>query len=850
MTAQVKQDEWIQTVCCMCQNACGLTVHVVDGTVVKVEGDTTNPHNLGRICAKGNASIMGLYDPNRIAKPLKRTNPQKGIGVDPQWREIEWEEALSIVAAKLKEIYDEDPRQLLFNSFDVQAFMPIGLCFNSAFGTPNFTTGSARYYCGNGFHPITYTTQGVFFAEPDLDYCNYLLLIGSQNGFVANTNPMGLTQKMSDARIRGMRVVVVDPVCCNAAAKADEWIPIKTGTDTALALGMLDVILNELNIYDAEFLRKYTNAAYLIGSDGLYIRDQATGKPLLWHSLRGQAIPYDEIDPTAAVLEGAFTVEGQQAKPAFQLLKEHVRNYSLEKVAKITTIPAETIHRIAKEFATAARVGSKIVVHGQELPYRPACANWNRGPIAHKHAMHVGYAIQLLNVVMGAIDVPGGHLGIAVKGPSWEPSEGPDGILVAAPIVAMIYGVYPPRKVKRPQTLELMELLPVAVYGGPIVPATLMEPEKFGLDYKCKMMIVCRSNTLMSGAEPERMAEAYASVPFTVSFSTFVDETAELADIVLPDTHWLERLDPFPNMLIEWLLAGEGSWYYMVRQPVVNPYGESRHWVEVILELADRIGIRANFSQVANTLLQLKDDCRLDPAVKYSYPEIIDRILKSRFGSEHSLEWFKAHGFVTQPRSIEEAYPRPFIKGRIPLYLEHYIRAGREVEKVTRELNIPWEVDDYQPMPEWKPCEAHESRDPAFPFIVTNFKVPFHTHSWSSQNPWLEDVSFQSLWEPDSILINSRAAAAQNIVDGELVWLESERGKRVRGRARVTECVHPDVVATIGLSGNWARGTPIARGNGIHLNKLIPYDLKRMDYVSAGLDACVRVKVVKAGEVR
>lgn len=124
-------------------------------------------------------------------------------------------------------------------------------------------------------------TQGAFFAEPDLDLCNYLLLIGSQNGFVANTNPMGLTQKMSDARIRGMKVVVVDPVCCNAAAKADEWIPITPGTDTALALGMLNVILNELNIYDRDFLQRHTNAAYLVSSDGLYVRDDASGKPLV-----------------------------------------------------------------------------------------------------------------------------------------------------------------------------------------------------------------------------------------------------------------------------------------------------------------------------------------------------------------------------------------------------------------------------------------------------------------------------------------------------------------------------------------------------------------------------------------
>ncbi|MBI4322221.1 MAG: molybdopterin-dependent oxidoreductase [Chloroflexi bacterium] len=848
MPISLQQDEWVPTVCHMCQNACGVKAHVVDGTVVRIEGDADNPHNFGRICAKGNAALMGLYDPHRIGRPLKRTNPKKGLGVDPQWQEIEWEEALSTIAEKLKDIYEEDSRQLLIHSFDPQAYIPIGLCFTSAFGTPNFTAGAARYYCGNGFHPITYTTQGVFFSEPDVDVCNYMLLIGSQNGFVANTNPMGLTQKTADARLRGMKVVVVDPVCCNAAAKADEWIPIKPGTDAAFALGMLNVIVNELNVYDGEFLRKYTNAAYLIGTDGLYVRDEAGDKPLLWDMDLSAPVPYDQIDANRAALEGEFEVQGQKAKPAFQLLKEHLQKYPLERVAEITTIPAETIRRIAREFATAARVGSTVVIHGQELPYRPVSANWNRGPIAHKHAMHVGYAIQMLNIVVGAIDVPGGHMGVAVKGPDWEPSEGPDGLLVAAPVVTLTYGVYPPRKARRPQTLELMELMPVSVYGGPFVPATLLEPEKFGLDYRCKMMIQVRSNTVLSGFEPRRIAEAYANIPFVVSFATVVDETAELADIVLPDTHSLERLDPFPNRLTEFILAGESSWYYMLRQPVVKPYGQARHWIEVLLDLADRIGIQANLYQVANTLLRLKDGEKLDPRVKYAYAEIVDRALRSRFGDEHGLEWFKANGFITLPRSIQEAYPRPFVKGRIPLYLEYYIRAGQDVEKITKEMGIYWETDDYIPLPEWKPCESHES-NPSYPLIATNFKVPFHTHSYTAENPWLEDVSFQSLWEPDSILINSKTAAAQNIANDDAVWLETERGHRVQGRAKVTECIHPEVVATIGLSGHWAKGMPIARGNGIHFNSLIPYDLKRMDFVSSALDACVRVRVLKASQV-
>jgi molybdopterin-containing oxidoreductase family molybdopterin binding subunit len=93
---QAKEDVWIPSACSMCYSNCGIIAHRVNGTVVKIEGNPNNPVAGGRICAKGMSSIMTLYDPNRVNYPLKRTNPQKGIGVDPQWQRISWEEALVV----------------------------------------------------------------------------------------------------------------------------------------------------------------------------------------------------------------------------------------------------------------------------------------------------------------------------------------------------------------------------------------------------------------------------------------------------------------------------------------------------------------------------------------------------------------------------------------------------------------------------------------------------------------------------------------------------------------------------------------------------------------------------------
>src|SRR3972149_6806817 len=190
-----KQENWVTTVCYMCYGCCGEKVQLKDGQVVHIVGDPDNPHNLGRLCAKGKAGVMSLYDPHRVKAPLIRTNPDKGIGVDPKWKQISWEEALNIVTEKLKRIQKEDPRKLVVAGLDFHRSF-IAMAFASAFRTPNIWRGGADYFCGNGLHPVLYLTSAAFFAEPDFDYCNYCVLFGTQMGFMVNTNATTLAKKM------------------------------------------------------------------------------------------------------------------------------------------------------------------------------------------------------------------------------------------------------------------------------------------------------------------------------------------------------------------------------------------------------------------------------------------------------------------------------------------------------------------------------------------------------------------------------------------------------------------------------------------------------------------------------
>lgn len=836
----------VKSTCYMCYNACGIVAHKQGNTLLRIEGDRDNPQNYGRICSKGRAGVQALYDPERILQPLRRRNPEKGIGVDPQWEPISWEEALDVVSEKLKHIRNDDPRKLLGCMFDAHVYTQF-FTWLAAFGSPNGFAGGAGFYCGNGLHPISALTHGTFFLEPDLDYCNFLIMVGTQNGFVVNHLPMLMAKKMAEARARGMKLVVVDPICTTAGAHADEWIPIRPGTDAALALAMANVLINELGVYDATFLQAHTNAPYLIAEDGRYARDPVTNKPLVWDCEREQAVAFD-TRPTSVALTGTYEATAGRCMPAFQKLQEHVRGYSPERAAEITDIPAHKIRALATAFAEAAQIGATIELEGKELPLRPACVNWYRGPCAHRHGFMTGFALQLLNMIIGAIDVPGGHLGSNPVGPWWSPGVSDDGLLLPTdhPLAHQAFDPYPGRAPKLPSSLVGIELFPIAPYASTFIYEALLNPQRYRIPYSPEMLIVCRSNPMMSTINPQVVAEALKKIPFIVAFAFKADETTELADIVFPDAHYLERLDGFANAPYEFIAAGQGLWNFMIRQPVVDPPPGVRHWMEILFELAHRVGFATDLYAMLNHWLPLQDPYKLDPERHYSWEDITDRWLKSHFGADRGLQWFKEHGVLLyRPKTIEEAYPRAFLKGRIPVYLEHLLPLGQQVRCVTEEAGIDWDVADYQALPDWKPCHAHLDGDGEYDLFAVNCKVAHQTFSLTTDNPLLMEVEKHSDFGRN-VLINPHTAARKGLQDGDEVWVESTAGYRVKGRIRVTNCVRPDVVGFAGLYGKWAGKHRGRADTGPHFNTLLPYSVARLDTLATTMDMCIKAKVYRA----
>ncbi|MBI2370299.1 MAG: molybdopterin-dependent oxidoreductase [Deltaproteobacteria bacterium] len=847
-------DTWIPSACGMCYGTCSILGHQVDGTLVKIEGNPESVYGKGRLCGKGVSGIMTLYDPHRVDYPLRRTEPRKGIGVDPKWRRISWDEALDEVADRLRKVRADDPRKLFIQrtTTNTSSRSPFQI-FGWAFGTPNHWAAGGGLHCGNGAHLISGIMHASWSVVPDFQYCQYAIYFGASKGHAAGHASCSNMGMAADARARGMRMVVVDPMCNFAAAKASEWVPIRPGTDAALALAMAHVVVHEMGIWDAPYLKARTNAPYLVGQDGLYVRDPESGKPLLWDLTAGGPRPYDAPEHGDLALEGSFRVNGVPCEPAFQRLKAHLKSFTPEWASPITTIPVATIRRLGREFGQEARVGSTIVVQGQTLPYRPAAAIAFRGSQGHKNSVYNFLAVALLNHLVGSADMVGGCLGFNpvchghpdTGRPSYIPKAGPDGLMVTGIWLAP-HLPYPFHEPRMPETMSFLDIFPMSMMS-PLMASSDQEEmwERFELPYRPEVLLNYGANSLMSVGNKETVAKTLRKIPFIVSFDLYLTEFSDFADIVLPDCSYLEALDSRPNFpFIFNLPGGMGEWCWAIKQPVVQPSGERRLAMQVLPELADRVGMREDFNAACNALLRPAPPFGLERDRRYTWEEICDIELKSNFGADRGLAWFKEHGVIKWPKKPEEVYWRNFVDVRVPIYWEFMKVVGDKARAIAepRGLKIPPEY--YDPMPTWLPCLAHESQAGAYDLYAFYYRDIIHTNSFTMENPWLDEAARLDPYSY-TIAINAETGRRKGLTDGQEITLESEGGRRIKGRVHLTEAIHPEGVGVGACAGHWAEGMPIAKGKGVFINDLLEVDLAHASPVNLNLDLCVKVRVVQ-----
>jgi anaerobic selenocysteine-containing dehydrogenase len=276
----------IKSRCVMCNNQCAVAATMQDGEIIDIRGDRDNKESKGFFCKRGRASMEFIYNRDRLLHPLKRVG-EKGEG---KWQRISWDEALDTVAASFKKIKKEDgPNAVLMVHGNAKGLIDTQLVrLANAFGTSNVVCSD--HVCAVPKRLAAEYTMG-FAPESELNYPPALIISWGAGRSVTGTN---LLQKQMDAVSKGTKLIVIDPVKIPPANKADLWLKIRPGTDLALALGMINIIINE-KLYDADFVEKWT-----VG---------------------------------------------------FKELKDHVQLYPPEKVAEITWIPEDMIIKAARMYA-------------------------------------------------------------------------------------------------------------------------------------------------------------------------------------------------------------------------------------------------------------------------------------------------------------------------------------------------------------------------------------------------------------------------------------------------------------------------------------------------------------------
>ena len=885
-----------------------LTVRVTDGVATGIgpnfDGIGLHPSD-GRPCVKAYGLVQKTYHPARFLTPMKRSNPKKGIGEDPGWVPITWDEALDTIAAKLKEIRS---RGLI----DEQGFPRLAATFGHG-GTPANYMGSFPAFLG-AWGPVDYSFgsgQGVkcvhsehlfgefwhraFTVSADMTLTRFNISLGNNNEVTGG--PCAVTRH-ADARVRGAKRVQIEPHLSVTAATSAEWIPIKPKTDAALMFALIHVLLHEQprERLDLDCLRDMTSSPYLVGPNGFYLREGESGKPLLWDTRRQAAVPFDTpgVEPLLegrvrvaqavelGVDEELFKHEHVEAETAFGKLAAHIRQYSPEWAESVCEVPAATIRRIAGEYLDNACIGETIDIDGESLPFRPVAVTLGKTVNNGWGAFECVWSRTVLAVLVGALEVPGGTLGTTVR--LNKPHDNRHKSVAPGVDGFMKTNMNPTGKdtwVRKPTGRNAHRtLVPLSGNAGAwseaLGPTHLawmfsdQQQEAWPQTSKPELWFAYRTNPAISFWDTRKVAEMMAAFPYTVCVAYTPDETNHMADIVLPEATDLESTQLIrlgKTKFVEQFWRHQG---WVLRQPAVAPRGESRDFTWIATELARRTGLLEGYNEAINRGVcgvPLKGESRdfsLDVKQPHSVDEIWDAVCRAAsheltHGDEvHGLAWFKEHGLITRPYKQTGWYLYPTLKAQglrfeLP-YQERLLRAGRELANRLHEQGIKWwdrQLEEYQPLPVWHDFPAlwekdlvRRGRKPEdFPFWLLTTKS-MQYHSGGNAAIQLMDEVAGNLRGHRGVMINERTAQKLGIDDGDLIEVASVIGA-TRGPAVLAQGIHPQTLLIIGQFDHWA--TPYAKEmHAPSLNTIAPMSLELTDATGSGADV-VRVAVRKVG---
>ena len=805
-------EDVVPTTCWIGKQDCGILARRINGRVIKLEGHPGNPRNLGTLCPKGVSQIVSLYDPNRVKTPLVRTNEK---GVSGTWRRATWDEALELTAERIKEVRERDPSLVVWQKGRSKSKEIYDSALTYALGCTKLGHGT---YCSDaGYRACEYTIGPTGVLHPDFRYTQLLLSWG-WNAMNAGGNKfcwIVWNRELAAAKERGLKMVTIDPRIRGGGPASDEWLPIKPGSDLALALALANVLIEE-GYVDAGYLKTYTNAPYLVGEDGLFVRKG--DEPLIWDERTAKPVPVGSKGAEPA-LEGEFDIEGQKAKPAFHLLKEHVAQNTPEWAAGACGVPADRIRALAQEIGRIAQIGSTIVVDGVSLPHRPVGVMFY-----HAAQQELGFqatrAILTVLMLIGAVGAVGGTM----MDTKWEINDN-YAALDAATIEDPPYGF----------TLKYSKYFPINSGSPSMMALTMLDPEKYGVDTTPEVLILHMANPVVSFPNVHVQRAAYEKLKFVAVISPWLSETADLyADVVLPAAT-LEKYEG-PISASDLYTSAKTA-----RVPPMDPLWESRGEIDIYLDLTEKVGVlygEAGFIDEMNVYLELPEKLKLDVEEKPTPREILDRWAKAQ-GIHEGIEVFEKEGvYVSGPQAPSTIYgfaTDPVFGGVVHRFYGESLLRYQQVMKDKGADEIYWR--DYTPLPIWRPPTMEESPS-EYDLYLISYKLIEHKQSRSSFVPLLAELAGAQRLE-----MNPRTAAARAIADGQMAWVESQNAvtgetRKVQVPVRVTEAIRPDVVGMPHHFGMWTH--PWSKNRGPTPNELF---FTGEGYVANTADQSFHVKV-------
>jgi anaerobic selenocysteine-containing dehydrogenase len=788
-------DEIRQTTCYMCACRCGINVHMKGGQVSYIEGNRAHPVNKGVLCAKGSSGIMQHVSPARLRAPLRRTGP-RGSG---QFEEITWDEALAQAVAWLKPLRETAPEKLAFFTGRDQSQSFTGW-WAQMFGTPNYAAHGG--FCSvNMAAAGIYTMGGAFweFGQPDWDHTRLFLLFGVAEDHDSNPIKMGLGK----LKARGARVVSINPVRTGYNAVADDWLSITPGTDGLLILALVHELLKSGKV-DLDYLIRYTNAPYLVNGEddaenGLLLRD-LLGKPLVIDRQTGQAVAHDR--------PGVRPDLGGETGPHRTVFRHMIDRYlspdhAPEAVAARCGIPAPRIKALAAEIARTA-FDTPVVIdqpwtdhrgqtHAQMIG-RPVAMHAMRGISAHSNGFQTARALHVLQILLGAVETPGGF---RFKPPYPKPPEAHprphagvtpgkplDGPHLGYPLGPEHLLVNPDNTAKRIDKAFTWEN-PLSAHGlMHMVISNAHAGDPYRIDTLFLYMANMAWNSSMNTAGVQHMLtdqnpDGSYVIPHIIYSDAYSSEMVAFADLILPDTTYLERHDCIS--LLDRPICEADALADAIRWPVVEPDRDVRGFQSVLVDLGARLGLpgltnpngSATYADYADYMVNHQRRPGVGPLAGWREadgsgkgrgapnPDQIARYIENGgFWVDHIppealyfKPWNRAYQAWAVDRGLYDA-PQHYV---FNLWLEPLRKF-----QLAALGHGPHQPPDHlrnrilatmDPLPIWyEPFEGAQIDTAQFPLHALTQRPAAMYHSWGSQNAWLRQIHGENpLYVPQEV---------------------------------------------------------------------------------------------------